>query len=302
MPEEVLEIIDGGRDYNGGKPPDTIRFGDKQVQNLRKADPAPTILGAEQKEWFLERLRNSKAAWKIWGSTTSTLDMRADPLNLPPGMVASAWPGAGYASFGGVDFSTAPQERGEIYDFIQKHGITGFATVAGDAHSFWAGLSAKSLPPKSFDPVGVAFVGDPSPRPERWSPWNISCTKTIRCGPCSSGKVPRDKSPQPTINMLVRHGVRSCLEYAKSGDVHKARQLSNRDVSPHLSFVDMGGHGYSVVHAAADRLETDFICLPRPIVRQDQPEGGPILYPRPTHCKALAQTRTSESRAEGDRR
>jgi hypothetical protein len=28
----------------------------------------------------------------------------------------------------------------------------------------------------------------------------------------------------------------------------------------------------------ADRLETEFICLPRPIVRQDQPGGGPILY------------------------
>ena len=93
-----------------------------------------------------------KTTWKIWGSTTSTLDMRADPQNLPPGMVASAWPGAGYASFGGGDVSTAYQERGEIYDFIQKHGITGFATVAGDAHSFWAGLSAKSLPPKPFDP------------------------------------------------------------------------------------------------------------------------------------------------------
>src|SRR5215471_7259007 len=158
VPEEVLEILDGGRDYNGGKPPETIRFGDKQVPNLRKADPAQTILGAEQKAWFLERLRNSKATWKIWGSTTATLDARADPQNLPAGMVASPWPGAGYASFGGGDVSCAYQERGEIYDFIRQHEITGFATVAGDAHSFWAGLSAKSLPPKPFDPVGVAFV------------------------------------------------------------------------------------------------------------------------------------------------
>ena len=100
------------------------------------------------------------------------------------------------------------------------------------------------------------------------------------------GQGPGDNGPQPTINMLVRHGVRSCLEYAKSGDVQKARQLSNRDLSPHLSFVDMGGHGYSVVHAAADRLETDFICLPRPIVRQDQPDGGPILY-RVRHAAKL---------------
>ena len=286
VPEEVLEIIDGGRDYNGGKPPNTIRFGDKQVQNVRKADPAQTILGAEQKAWFLEQLRNSKATWKIWGSTTSTMDMRADPQNLPAGMVASAWPGAGYASFGGVDFSTAPQERGEIYDFIREHGITGFATVAGDAHSFWAGLSAKSLPPKPFDPVGVAFVVGSISAPGAVEAMEHQLKKDAPLRALFVGQGPGDNRPQPTINMLVRHGVRSCLEYAKSGDVQKARQLSNRDLSPHLSFVDMGGHGYAVVHAAADRLETEFVCLPRPIVRQDQPDGGPILY-RVRHAATL---------------
>ncbi|HXJ90492.1 MAG TPA: alkaline phosphatase D family protein [Candidatus Binatia bacterium] len=278
VPEEVLEIVDGGRDYNGGKPPDTIRFGDKQVPNLRKADPAQTILGAEQKAWFLERLQNSKAPWKIWGSTASTLDMRADPLNLPAGMVASAWPGAGYASFGGVDFSTAPQERGEIYDFIRAHAITGLATVAGDAHSFWAGLSSKSLPPKPFDPVGVAFVVGSISAPGAVEAMEHQLHKDAPLRALFVGQGPGDNRPQPTINMLVRHGVRSCLEYAKSGDVQKARQLSNPDLSPHLSFIDMGGHGYAVVHAAADRLETEFVCVPRPIVRQDQPDGGPILY------------------------
>src|SRR5258708_20021631 len=34
--------------------------------------------------------------------------------------------------------------------------------------------------------------------------------------------------------MLVRHGVRSCLEYARSGDLHKSRQLSNRDLHHEL--------------------------------------------------------------------
>ncbi len=289
IPEEVIEILDGGRDYNGGKPPDTIRFGDKQVPNLRKADTAQTILGAEQKAWFLEQLRNSKATWKIWGSTTSTLDMRADPQNLPPGMVASAWPGAGYASFGGVDFASACQERGEIYDFIRQHEITGFATVAGDAHSFWAGLSAKSLPPKSFDPVGVAFVTGSISAPGTVEAMEHSQHKEDPLQPLFIAQSP-DNRPQPTINMLVRHGVRSCLEYAKTGDVRKARQLSNRDLSPHLSFVDMGGHGYAVVHAAADRLETEFVCVPRPIVRHEQPDGGPMLY-RVRHTARLWSTK-----------
>jgi alkaline phosphatase D len=278
VPEEVLEILDGGRDYNGGNPPNTIRIGDQQVPNIRKADPAQTLLGAEQKAWFLEQLRNSKATWKIWGSTTATLDMRADPQNLPPGMVASVWPGAGYAGFGGGDVSGAYHERGEIYDFIQKHAITGFATVAGDRHSFWAGLSAKSLPPKPFDPVGVAFVVGSISAPGMLESMEHHLSKDAPLRALFLGQGPGDSSPQPTLNMLVRHGVRSCLEYAKTGDVQKARHLSNRDLSPHLSFVDMGGHGYAVVHAAADRLETEFICLPRPIVRQEQPDGGPMLY------------------------
>ena len=147
IPEEAMEILDAGRTYNGGRPPESIRFGDVEVPNFQKNQPAQTVLGVEQKAWFLDRLRNSKATWKIWGNTVGTLDMRADPQNLPAGLTRP-WPGAGFAGFGGGDFSSVYVERGEIYDFVRDHGITGFATVAGDRHSFWAGLAAKSLPPK----------------------------------------------------------------------------------------------------------------------------------------------------------
>ena len=92
------------------------------------------------------------------------------------------------------------------------------------------------------------------------------------------GQGPQDTRPQPTSNMLVKHGVRSCLEYAKSGDIQKARQLSNPDLAPHVAFVDSGGHGYAVVHATASNLETEFVCIPRPVVRHEQPDGGPLVY------------------------
>src|SRR5215831_1467508 len=224
--QEVIEILNGGRGYNNGKPPQTIRVGEKEIPNFRKDEPPQSILGAEQKAWFLEQLRNSKATWKIWGSTTSTLDMRADAQNLPPGMVASVWPGAGYASFGNGDVSTTYHERGEIYDFIQKHAITGFATVADDRHSFGAGLSAKSLPPKPFDPVGVAFVVGSISAPGIVESMEHHLSKDAPLLALFVGQGPGDSSPQPTLNMLVRHGVRSCLEYAKTSDVQKARQLS----------------------------------------------------------------------------
>lgn len=87
-----------------------IKYGSREIANFRKEQPPTTLLGAEQKAWFFERLQKSKATWKIWGDTVATLDMRADPQNLPAGLT-KPWPGSGYAGFdaktGAGDHSTA---------------------------------------------------------------------------------------------------------------------------------------------------------------------------------------------------
>ena len=277
MPQEAQEILDAGRAYAGGHAPPTIRFGDAEVPNFRKDDPPQTILGAEQKAWFLDRLRTSKATWKIWGNSIGTLDFRADPQNLPPGLT-KPWPGAGYAGFGGGDHSGAYMERAEIYDLVRKAGITGFATVAGDRHSFWAGYAAKALPPEKFEPVGVVFITGSISAPglvealEHRFPKDHPLRGLFLADRAEGGK------PQAAVNLLLRHGVRACLEYGKSHDAEKARRLSNPEVAPHLTFVDMGGHGYATVRVAGDSIESEFICIPRPLERIEEPDGGPLRY------------------------
>jgi alkaline phosphatase D len=281
MPQEVLDILDAGNAYNGGHPPASIKYGATEVANFRKDEPPTTILGAEQKAWFFDRLEKSQAPWKIWGDTVATLDMRADPQNLPAGLT-KPWPGAGYAGFdastGAGDHSTAYVERGEIYDFIRDRGITGFATIAGDRHSFWAGFASKGLPPKPFEPVGIAFITGSISAPGIVEALEHGFPKDHPLRPLFVGQGPADSRPQPTMNLLLRHGVKSCLEYAKSGDIQKARALSNPGLSPHLRFVDMGGHGYTVVHVTSNMLETEFVCIPRPLERSDRADGGPLVY------------------------
>jgi alkaline phosphatase D len=279
LPQEAMEILDAARAYNGGNPPATIRsvHGSVEIPNFCKNRPPQTILGVEQKAWFFERLKSSKAIWKIWGNTTATLDMRSDPQNLPKG-IGTPWPWNGYAGFGGGDHSTAYTERGEIYDFVRDNEITGFATVAGDRHSFWAGLAAKSLPPHPFVPVGIAFVTGSISAPGMVEALEHRLPKDHPLRAIYLGQRPEDQKPQPTVNMLLRHGVRSCLEYAKTGDVEKARALSNPDLSPHVSFVDMGGHGYSIVRAARNFIETEFVCITRPLERSETEDGGPLNY------------------------
>jgi alkaline phosphatase D len=277
LPEEAIEILDAGRSYNNGNPPETIAYGGVQVPNFRKDAPAQTILGAEQKQWFLDRLRRSDARWKIWGNTTATLEMRADLQNLPPGLT-KPWPGVGYAGCASCDHSTALAERGEIYDFVREHEITGFATIAGDRHSFWAGLAVKSLPPKPTPAVGIAFVCGSISAPGAIEAMEHSLPKNHPLRALYLGQAASDSAPQPTFNMLLRHGVRSCLAYQESGDIEKARAASNPDLAPHLSFVDMGGHGYAVVRASKDEFVTEFVCIPRPLERSSGVDGGPLLY------------------------
>ena len=282
VPQEVQEILDAGRSYNQGKPPATIRWGNKDLPNFARDKPRKVILGATQQAWFLQQLKASKATWKIWGNTTATLDMRADPQNLPAGLT-KPWPGAGYAGFGGGDHSSAYVERAEIYDFVEREGITGFATVAGDRHSFWAGLAAKALPPQKFESVGVAFVVGSISAPGMVESLEHNFDKEHPLRPLFLADNAGMAKPGPAVNMLLHHGVRSCLEYSKSGDMAKARAASNPDNAPHLSFVDMGGHGYAVVKASREALETEFVCIERPIERASGNDGGPLRY-RVAHC------------------
>jgi alkaline phosphatase D len=283
LPEETLRTLDAGATAANGHPPDHLTSG-TPVPNFRKGSPVQTLLGVEQKAWFLEQLRRSGATWKVWGNTLGTLDSRVDPQNLPAG-VTTRWPGEGYACFGGGgDYATAYSERAEIYDVVRKEGITGFVTVSGDRHSFWAGLSSKALPPQPFDPVGVAFITGSISAPGIVEAYEHRFPKDHPLRALYVADV--NGQQKPAVNLLMHHGVRTCLEYQRTGDVVAARRLSNPDLAPHVAFLDMGGHGYAVVRLTADAVQCEFVCIPRPSEPVADHDGGPIRY-RVIHRAAL---------------
>src|SRR3954463_739409 len=91
FPDDLLQVLDGGRAVNGGHPPARAPFHSAEGPNPSKDNPPQTILGATQKAWFKDRLRNSGATWKIWGSSQCTLEQRADPENFPAGLTKQKW-------------------------------------------------------------------------------------------------------------------------------------------------------------------------------------------------------------------
>ena len=302
FPEDSMQVLDAGRASNDGKPPAKLTFGDVSIGNPQKDAPPQTILGAEQKAWFKDRLRKSTATWKIWGNSEGAPDWRADPQNLPAGMT-KPWPSQTFASLGSGDYGTAYVERGEIYDLVRDAKITGFAIVSGDRHSFWAGYASTELPPGKFEPIGLSFVGASLSSPGVLEAYEHKLPKDHPLRALFLADRPGAAKPDPTFNMLLKHGVRSCLEYAKSFDIGRARAFSNPALSPHLEFVDVGGHGYATVRLSADEMRTEFVCIPRPVTRSERPDGGDLRY-RVVHTARLwkpgGRPRLTRQILEGD--
>jgi alkaline phosphatase D len=275
--EPAMIALDEGKTANGGNPPAELTFRDVTIPNPRKASEPRTILGVEQKAWFKEQLRKSTATWKIWGNSMGALDQRSDPQNLPAGMVEKPWPANTYAMQNSTDYGAAYAERTEIYNLVRDEKITGFAIVSGDRHSFWAGYAAAALPPLKYEPVGLSFVGGSLISIGGQEAWEHGFKKNKTLRPLFVADRPDGKTVC-TFNMMLKHGVRSALEYAKSFDLERARALSNPELAPHLEFLDAGGHGYATVRLSGDQIRTQFVCIPRPLTRSERPDGGPLRY------------------------
>jgi alkaline phosphatase D len=291
--EDTARVIDDGRAANGGKPPATLKFAGKDIPNPGVDQPMQSYLGPKQRAWLIDRLTASQAPWKVWGHSFGTLAWRTDLANLPEGM-GPKWPGTGFALANGGYYA----EHAQIYDVLRKKGVTGLAVVAGDKHSFWAGLTSADLPPRAYDPVGVEFVTG-----------SISAQGFVEL---ADRIVKPDHALRalyytgahheiPAFNYTLLHGVRAALALSETSAA-EARKLHNPAVAPHLKFVDLGRHGYGLVTVTAAWFETEFVCIPVPFERSEAADGGPLRYRvrhRVSRWKAGEEPKLEQTVVEG---
>jgi alkaline phosphatase D len=219
-----------------------------------------------------------------------------------PAETGAHWPTTGYGQLGDDDWSGYRTERAEIFEFVRAHGITGFVSLAGDRHSFQAGLLSRALPPNEFAPVGAEFVTGSISAPGIYEAAEYAIP---RDHPLRALYVYEDANMtnHPAINLTVMHGVVASIELQRTHDPRAALAARNPDVAPHLAFMDAGGHGYAAVRATADAVEVDFVAVPRPVERLAAEDGGPLAY-RVAHRVAIwdrgAAPRIERTRVDGE--
>ena len=219
--EEAMIALDGGRAFNGGNPPAELHFGDASIPNPRKDAPPQTILGADQKAWFKDSLRKSTATWKIWGNSLGALGIRVDPQNLPAGLIKKSWPDDTYAILADRRLwrrLCRARGRSTISSAMRRSPASRSSPATGTASG--RAMRPRELPPRKFEPVGLSFVGASLVKPRRHGSLRASVPRRpIRSARSTSPTGPDAAKPDWTYNMLLNHGVRSCLEYAKSFDL-----------------------------------------------------------------------------------
>ncbi len=101
---------------------------------------ARTMLGATQRDWLMNSLRDSEAVWKLWANEVTLMQMRVATQFV----TLDQWDGF-------------PAERASILSNAEQAGVKNLVAITGDIHSFIAGYLQTDYDLPTL-PVGVELV------------------------------------------------------------------------------------------------------------------------------------------------
>jgi len=261
---ELVEILDAGREYNGGTPPATLPFGDGTRANPARERAAGTMLGAEQKAWFKQALADSQATWKIWGNSLPIMPLRLDLSALPfqnmhdSVISPDAW--GGY-----------PGEYRELMGWLQQSEISGLVSLSGDHHMQGAARLVLDHNDPESEAVAVDFnVTGISSTPHFY---NVLYTATRdNSGFLQLVARESDRQLSETWNMSVQQGVLAALAYDKTESTALARWLAPNKSNPGLTYIDTNTNGYGLASFSAQGCAVDLVTVAP--ADQASPEGA----------------------------
>lgn len=270
-PLPLVRVLDAGREANGGDPPATVRVGGAEIPNPRRALPAGSMLGAEQKAWWKRTMAGSDAVWKLWATSVPLMPMRLDLASVDPAaedavMTIDTW--EGYL-----------RERDELLGYLEERGVANVVSLSGDNHNSFAGELAADFDADELRPIGAEF-----------SVCGISSTPLFRA---FAGAVAEDNPLRPLVtfdsrpfggtdaevealNLTFLHGARASVVAARTGSVEQALAARNPRHNRHLRYCDTNAHGFAVVRVTRDRVEAELVTVAPATAPYDE-RGAPVL-------------------------
>lgn len=240
-------IPEGPVNLATGKVRQNSSFGARYFVRKNGFDPieaavAPTLLGATQKQWFLNAVTSSDATWKVWGNEVQVYQMTLDLDTLP--RVPNAFSYVAYINCDQWDGYRS--ERAEILGALQSANVENLLVCTGDIHSFYAAELHVDFDDPGPKPIGVEYV-------------------TAGISSASLSKFVDDYVPDGDAFRPVA---------AAFIDAASSSLLAS---NPHLVHADPDSYGFTLMTVSAARVDAQFVELGDPRVEQ---YGGVVARTR----------------------
>jgi len=252
-PVELVAIADGGSAYAGGNPPATLPFGDGTMANPAKDRAPGSMLGLQQRAWFLNTMKASAAPWKLWANALPLMPLRLDMSSLPlTEYHDSVFNIDGWAGY--------PYEVNVVMRQLENDGTTGVVSLSGDHHMHGAGTLRRSTTEADALPVAVDFtVAGISSSPifeDLFSAANAD-------HPDFAALVYRktDSGIEPVWNISMLYGVLAAYTYSKTGLGAVTSWLGPNLANPGLRYVDTTANGYGLASFDAEELRVQLVTM-----------------------------------------
>ncbi len=252
-PVELVAIADAGTAYAGGNPPATLPFGDGTMANPAKDRAPGSMLGLQQREWFLNSMKTSTAPWKLWANALPLMPLRLDMSSLP----LTAYHDSVFNIDGWAGY---PYEVSVVMRTLEEADITGVVSLSGDHHMHGAGTVRHSTTDAGALPVAVDFtVAGISSSPifeDLFAAANAD-------HPDFASLVYRqtDSGVEPVWNISMLHGVFAAYTYAKTGLDAATSWLGPNLANPGLRYVDTTANGYGLASFDEAQMQVQLITI-----------------------------------------
>ncbi len=238
---------------------------EKQIQNITDPelnDPDRTILGAAQKAWLLEQLRNSTARWKVIGQQVMFAE-----LNV--GWAALTDPNFTYEALESVFLDIwdgYPAERTQIINAIKDNDVKNVVILTGDVHSAFAFDVADN-------PVNIVFQELPiigrAPFYQQTANYN----------PATGAGAVAVEFVTPSV---------TSANFDENLDLQSAQTFQtqiNRPIepipglvnlgnpNPHMKYADLIQHGYFILDVKSDSAQANWYYSPILNIAQEEAFG-----------------------------
>lgn len=250
---KLVEIADAGAAYADGNPPATLPWGDGTVANPAKERPPGSMLGTEQREWFMQAVSESTAPWKIWANAMPLMPMRLDMSSLPfTGYEDSIFNIDGWAGY--------PYEVATLMSLLESKGIAGVVSLSGDHHMHGAGTVQRSTTDPTAKPVAADFtVAAISSSPILEDLMAVANTDHPEFTPLVYRE--SNQGVEATWNITMLQGVLAAFAYSKTGSQAASDWLGPNTANPGLRFVDTAANGYGLASLETGALQVQLVAI-----------------------------------------